>query len=352
MNTDETYMQRCLDLAKKGIGLVAPNPMVGAVLVYEGRILSEGYHAVFGGPHAEVDCLQRVREEDRPLIPHSTLYVSLEPCDHFGKTPPCTELISNSGIPRVVIGAKDISDKVNGKGVQKLKDRGVEVIEGCLESAATEMNRRFFAFHLMKRPYVILKWAQSADGFIGRVGETVKISNQHTDEMVHQWRSEEAAILVGTKTALTDDPALTVRLCSGKNPLRILLDMQLRVPVPSKIFNGEAPTWVFNVKESSVTEMYTRILLSQKEDVLQQVMCQLHQRNVLSVIIEGGAQTIQSFIDAGIWDEARIITNLNLFLGNGIAAPEIPSIPIFHEERLQNDSIRFFRNTHSKKIPH
>jgi diaminohydroxyphosphoribosylaminopyrimidine deaminase/5-amino-6-(5-phosphoribosylamino)uracil reductase len=345
-------MRRCLQLAELGIESVAPNPMVGAVLVFQDRIIAEGYHAIYGGPHAEVDCLNKVREEDRSIIEQSTLYVSLEPCDHHGKTPPCTDLILQSKIPRVVIGAKDVSEKVNGKGVNKLREHGVEVVEGCLEQEATEMNRRFFTFHRLHRPYVILKWAQSSDGFIGKAEATTKISNAYTDKLVHQWRSEEGAILVGTQTALTDNPLLTVRHREGKNPLRVLLDLQLKVPDSYRIFNDEAPTLIFNRKEASILGTNTRILISTDADLLYQVMQELHQRNILSLIVEGGARTLQTFIAAGLWDEARIITNPSLMLQEGISAPVMTGYPSSKEIILQEDKIRFIRNTHFIKSPH
>src|SRR5437868_6012424 len=232
-------MHRCLELAKLAAGNVAPNPMVGAVLVHEEKIISEGYHKQFGEPHAEVNCINNVKEEDKHLIEKSTLYVSLEPCSHFGKTPPCTDLIIKNKIPKVVIGCVDIYKEVHGRGIKKLQDAEVEVVTGILEKECIELNKRFFTFHEKYRPYIILKWAESANGKIGIDTERVLISNEYSDRLVHKWRSEEAAILIGTNTALKDDPSLTTRLWQGNNPVRLVIDMDLRLPSHLKIFNRE-----------------------------------------------------------------------------------------------------------------
>ena len=240
-------MHRCLELASLGMGNVAPNPMVGAVLVYDNRIIGEGYHMQFGGPHAEVNCINSVKPADRELISKSSLYVSLEPCNHFGKTPPCSDLIIKNRIPEVVIACTDPFEKVNGSGINKLMEAGVKVITGILEKNAISLNTRFFTFHQQKRPYIILKWAQSANKKIsGKNGEPVRISHALTDRLVHRWRSEEAAIMVGTNTALKDNPSLTTRLWKGKNPIRIVVDNQLKIPSAFTLFNGEAPLIIFN----------------------------------------------------------------------------------------------------------
>ncbi|MEJ0080771.1 MAG: bifunctional diaminohydroxyphosphoribosylaminopyrimidine deaminase/5-amino-6-(5-phosphoribosylamino)uracil reductase RibD [Puia sp.] len=238
---DDIFMERCLKLAELGAGYTSPNPLVGAVLVHKGKIIGEGYHQQYGGPHAEVNCLDSVKEADRSLIPDSSLYVSLEPCVHHGKTPPCTDLILREKIRRVVIGCRDPFSEVNGKGIEKLLAHGVQVNYPVLDEQSKELNRRFITFHQQKRPYVILKWAQSANHkMAGMSGRREMISNQYSSRLVHKWRSEEAGILVGTNTALLDNPELTVRLWDGKNPVRIVVDLGLRLPDSLKLFDG---TW-------------------------------------------------------------------------------------------------------------
>ncbi|MEO5501777.1 MAG: bifunctional diaminohydroxyphosphoribosylaminopyrimidine deaminase/5-amino-6-(5-phosphoribosylamino)uracil reductase RibD, partial [Ginsengibacter sp.] len=244
---DEDYMQRCLQLATLGTGNVAPNPMVGAVLVYKGVIIGEGYHEKFGEPHAEVNCINSVIEENRKFIKSSRLFVSLEPCAHFGKTPPCSQLIIKENIPEVIIGCRDSYKEVAGKGIIQLEQAGIKVTTPFLENECREINKRFFTFHEKKRPYTILKWAQSFDGKIAaNSDERTIITNDFTNKLVHEWRSEEAAILVGTNTALKDNPKLTSRLWAGKNPIRIVIDKELRLPAGLNVFNAEAPTIIFN----------------------------------------------------------------------------------------------------------
>jgi diaminohydroxyphosphoribosylaminopyrimidine deaminase/5-amino-6-(5-phosphoribosylamino)uracil reductase len=240
-------MKRCLDLAMQGCGSVAPNPMVGAVLVYSNKIIGEGYHQQYGGPHAEVNCINSVLAENKKFIPNSTLYVSLEPCNHHGKTPPCSDLIIQHKIPELVIGCKDPFELVNGTGIEKLKKAGVNIHPFLLEKEAVELNKRFFHFHQKKRPYIILKWAQTDDGFIALPkGIPLKISNEITDQLVHRWRSEEAAIIVGTNTAINDNPSLTNRLWGGANPIRIIIDKNLKVPTDHKIYDQSSVTYIFN----------------------------------------------------------------------------------------------------------
>jgi diaminohydroxyphosphoribosylaminopyrimidine deaminase/5-amino-6-(5-phosphoribosylamino)uracil reductase len=240
-------MQRCIELAKLGSGYVAPNPMVGAVLVYKERIIGEGWHQKFGEAHAEVNCINSVKEEDKQFISQSTLYVSLEPCDHFGKTFPCTDLIIKNKIPKVVVGCLDPSAEVNGKGIKKMRSSGVDVQTGIFEKECKELNKRFFIFHTQHRPYIILKWAQTADGKISSAnGHRLLISNSYTNRLVHKWRSEEMSILVGTNTALLDDPELTNRYWHGPSPIRLVVDMDLSLPKNLKLFNGQQQTIVFN----------------------------------------------------------------------------------------------------------
>ncbi|MBI3882924.1 MAG: bifunctional diaminohydroxyphosphoribosylaminopyrimidine deaminase/5-amino-6-(5-phosphoribosylamino)uracil reductase RibD [Sphingobacteriales bacterium] len=253
-------MQRCLELAKLGAGSVAPNPMVGAVLVYEDRIIGEGYHQQYGQAHAEVNCINSVKKEDKELISKSTIYVSLEPCAHYGKTPPCVNLIIEKQIPHVVVACRDSYKEVNGKGIEILKATGVNVVLGILEKEAIELNKRFFTFHREQRPYIILKWAQSGNAKIGNADfSRVLISNEQTNKHVHKWRSEEAAILVGTNTALYDNPSLTTRLWQGNNPVRLVIDTDLKLPTSLQLFNGEVKTIVFNkVKQEAGILFYYR----------------------------------------------------------------------------------------------
>lgn len=357
MTSHEIYMHRCLELAQLGAGSVAPNPMVGAVLVFEDRIIGEGYHQQYGGPHAEPNCIASVKEEDKHLVEKSTLYVSLEPCAHFGKTPPCADLIVEKKIPKVVIGCRDPFVQVNGKGIEKLKAAGVEVELGVLEDECKELNKRFFTFHTEHRPYVILKWAQTLDGKIGRAGAVrLLISNEHTNRIVHKWRSEEMTIAVGTNTAMLDDPELTTRLSPGKNPIRIVVDMDLRLPKNLKLFNSKTPTIVFNTKEHNLPlEKISLEDLQQigigyyqvTEDVslVHQMMNALYRMNIQSVLIEGGSYLLQSFIDEEIWDESRVITNEQLSVGAGLPAPVLKNEMLESEKQIFSDVIRTYKNT-------
>lgn len=336
-------MSRCLQLAELGIGNVAPNPMVGAVLVYEDKIIGEGYHQKYGEPHAEVNCINNVREENKFLIEKSTLYVSLEPCSHYGKTPPCSDLIIKNKIKKVVIGCKDVYKEVTGRGIQKLQNAGTEVITGVLEKDCIQLNKRFFTFHLKFRPYIILKWAQTANGKIGSTGKRILISNEYSNRLVHKWRSEEAAILVGTNTALFDDPLLTTRLWKGKNAVRIVIDKELKLPSTLKIFNTDAKTLIYNMVKNSTEENLVYIKL-EKENIIDQILQSLFEMNIQSVMIEGGAKTLQSFINAGLWDEARVITNENLIVENGIAGPEMKIFNLQKREEYFDDVISYYKN--------
>ena len=339
-------MLRCLELAGHGLGLVAPNPLVGAVLVVEDRVIGEGWHKQYGEAHAEVNCIASVRNEDRELIAHSTLYVSLEPCSHFGKTPPCTDLIIKYKIPKVVIGCQDPFKEVNGRGIEKLRSAGVEVelAAGSLAEECIKLNRRFFTFHQEQRPYIILKWAQTADGKMASLpslhddnGEQpdhsrLLISNDYSNRLVHKWRSEEAAIMVGTNTALLDDPELTNRLWNGSSPIRLVIDRDLRLPRTLNIFNDRQPTIVFNTIRHDLPENTTASLLIEKKGVWfhkidpngsfeKKIMDALFRMGIQSVLVEGGARLLQSFIDKDLWDESRIITNEEMLAGNALSAP-------------------------------
>ncbi|UWX59158.1 bifunctional diaminohydroxyphosphoribosylaminopyrimidine deaminase/5-amino-6-(5-phosphoribosylamino)uracil reductase RibD [Chryseobacterium oranimense] len=324
MNTDELYIKRCIELAQKALGKTYPNPLVGSVIVHEGKIIGEGYHHKAGENHAEINAINSV--EDKTLIPESTIYVSLEPCAHYGKTPPCALKIKELGFKKVVIGAMDSHDKVNGKGKKIIQDAGIETISGILEKECIELNKRFFTYHEKKRPYIILKWAESGDGFLDKDFKPTAISNSLVNQFIHQLRADEHAILVGTQTALNDNPSLTVRNAEGKNPVRILIDFDLKVPEDFNIYNHEAPTLVINSKKEE-TKDHIKFIKTEKENFLNSLMETLYKEQIQSVIIEGGGYTLQKFINEGLWDEVIIIKNENLKLENGTKAPQFDFKP-------------------------
>ena len=318
---DPRYMDRALDLAARGGRAVMPNPMVGAVIVHNDTIIGEGYHQQYGGPHAEVFAVQAV--QDRSLLKDATIYVSLEPCSHFGKTPPCADLVIESGIRNVVVGCNDPNPKVAGKGIQKLRDAGITVHEGVRERECIMLNRRFMMFQRMQRPYVILKWAETADRFIAREdGSSKWISSEFSRRTTHRWRSQEMSILVGTTTARVDDPQLTVRHVEGTHPLRLVIDRELTLPHSLALFNNEVETWVFNTHTEKQEGNTSWKKLIPTPSVPEQILTHLWAAKKLSVLIEGGAHTLQSFIDAGLWDEARVFQSKKTF-GAGIKAPHL-----------------------------
>ena len=342
-------MQRCLDLASLGLGNVAPNPMVGAVLVHENKIIGEGFHQQYGQAHAEVNCINSVKKQDQHLIQKSTLYVSLEPCNHFGKTPPCSDLIITNKIPKVVIACTDLFEKVNGSGIKKLSDSGVEVITGILEKEAIELNKRFFTFHQQKRPFIILKWAQSENQCIsGFQGKPIKITNALTDVLVHKWRSEEGAIMVGTNTVMMDNPSLTTRNWTGKNPIRIFIDRDLKIEQSAKVLDQSAPTIILNRHINKIEGENDFIQINFERELIPQLNELLYQKNIQSIIIEGGAKLLQTFIDAGVWDETRIITNQTMIIENGTASPNFEYKTSFKQEKIENDLIQYFSNPKNK----
>jgi diaminohydroxyphosphoribosylaminopyrimidine deaminase / 5-amino-6-(5-phosphoribosylamino)uracil reductase len=340
-------MHRCIELAMEGAGSVAPNPMVGAVLVYNNTIIGEGYHAHYGQAHAEVNCIQSVATENQSLVAQSVLYVSLEPCAHFGKTPPCADLIIEKKIPKVVIGCRDPFKEVDGKGIEKLKAAGIEVIYGILEQACKELNKRFFTFHTAHRPYIILKWAQTANTVMGDKNARLLISNEYSNRQVHKWRSEEAAILVGTNTALSDNPSLTTRLWTGNNPLRLVVDMDLRLPQTLHLFDRSVKTIVFNAIKNEEQNNLVFYQINKGASLLRQISDALYKLNIQSVLVEGGQKLLQSFIDEDLYDEVRIITNHAMETADGIKAPHIPALTLFDSMDLQTDSIHFYQH---KKI--
>lgn len=337
------YMQRCFQLAKLGAGNVAPNPMVGAVLVYNGRIIGEGYHQQYGQAHAEVNCINSVTEENTHLVEKSTLYVSLEPCAHFGKTPPCADLIIKNKIKVVVIACRDKYLEVDGKGIEKLRAAKIEVITPVLEEQAMELNKRFFTFHNKQRPYIILKWAQTAGHKIANSDNgRLYISNEFTNRKVHKWRSEEGSILIGTNTALEDDPSLTNRFWGGKNPVRLVIDKELKLPASLKLFDGKVKTIVFNCikHEEKGAVLYYKIL--HQKSLIAQILVALYQLKIESVLVEGGTKLLQSFIDEACWDEARVITNTALVIDGGVAAPLLFNACKLFSESILNDTVDYY----------
>ena len=336
----EIYMKRCLELAKKAVGKTYPNPLVGSVIVHEGKIIGEGYHQKAGENHAEINAINSVENKD--LLKESTIYVTLEPCSHFGKTPPCANKIVEMGFKKVVIGPLDSHEKVNGKGKQLLEDAGIEVISGVLESESQDLNKRFFTYHQKKRPFIILKWAQSNDGFLDKDFKSTQISNSLVKQYVHTMRSEEHAILIGTNTALIDNASLTTREIVGRNPTRILIDFDLKVPRDFKIYSEEAPTLIFNSEKEAV-EGPIKFIKIEKENFLENLMKKLFEEQIQSVIVEGGSFTLQQFIEANLWDEAVIIKNENLNLKNGTKAPEFTFKPS-KKENFRDNQIEFYRN--------
>lgn len=337
-------MRRCIELAQNGLGYVAPNPLVGAVIVYNDRIIGEGYHRQFGKAHAEINAINSVR--DKSLLKESTIYVTLEPCSHFGNTPPCADAIVQYGFKQVVIGNIDPFEKVAGKGIQKLKSAGIDVITSVLEKKCWFMNRRFMIAQTKKRPYLILKFAQSKDGFMNiapeekQQGKIHYISSAESLKLVHKWRSEEAAIMVGTNTVISDNPELTCRFYPGKNPVRITLDKNLRIPQNAKIKNDSAPTIIYNSIKSEKNNSLEYVQLYWHEHVLRDVFDDLQQRGIQSIIIEGGAQLLNYCIKENLWDEARIFTSPKE-LKNGVKAPNLPFKPIY-SENIESDTLSVY----------
>ena len=316
---DELFMLRALELAALGRGHVSPNPMVGCVIVKDGLVIGEGWHEKYGGPHAEVNAINSI--EDKSLLEGATLYVNLEPCSHYGKTPPCADLILKHPIKRVVICNIDPNPLVSGEGIEKLIAGGKEVEVGILEQEGSELNKRFFAFIEKKRPYILLKWAETSDGFIARENYDSKwISGELSRKLVHKWRTEEDAIMVGTNTALYDNPHLNVRDWSGRNPTRILIDKELQVPEGAHLFDGTQTTICYNFKRQEVKNMVEFVKLDPVEDLMKHIMEDMYERKIQSVIIEGGAGLLNSFIKQGLWDEARIFRSKQEF-GTGVEAP-------------------------------
>ncbi|WP_339867514.1 bifunctional diaminohydroxyphosphoribosylaminopyrimidine deaminase/5-amino-6-(5-phosphoribosylamino)uracil reductase RibD [uncultured Algoriphagus sp.] len=340
MKADELYMHRALELAELGRGKVSPNPMVGCVIVHEDKIIGEGYHQEYGKAHAEVNAVNSVKNQE--LLAEATVYVTLEPCAHFGKTPPCANLLVEKKVKKVIIAAFDSNPLVGGKGIQILKDAGIVVQTGLLEQEARIQNKRFFTQIEKKRPYVILKWAQTKDGFVAREDYSSKwITNASSRQLVHKWRAEEDAIMVGKNTAKYDDPALNVRDWVGKNPLRLVIDSKLELPNTLKLFDEAVPTICYNTLKTEEKGTLEFVKLNQEfkvEDILED----LHRRNIQSVIIEGGSFLLNKFLSSELWDEARVFTSSNKF-GSGIAAP-IPPAPVSETIDVLEDTLRIYHH--------
>ncbi len=333
-------MERALELAVNGLGTTSPNPMVGCVIVYEDKIIGEGWHMQYGGAHAEVNAIDSL--SDKSLLPGSTVYVTLEPCSHHGLTPPCSELLISSGVKKVVICNVDPNPIVKGNGIRKLVNSGIEVATGVLSDEGEALNKRFFTYHNHSRPYIILKWAETADGFVARENFDSKwISNEYSRQLVHQWRAQEDAILVGKNTVLHDNPSLTVRDAVGKHPTRIVLDHHLELPIKANVFDGSVPTVCYNLTKNQAEANLDFVALNE-ENFPELVLNDLYKRKILSLIIEGGSKTLQSFIDLGFWDEARVFKSNSTFK-KGIEAPVLKQATLLSSENIIGDQLFIYQ---------
>jgi diaminohydroxyphosphoribosylaminopyrimidine deaminase/5-amino-6-(5-phosphoribosylamino)uracil reductase len=343
-HTDELFMKRALELAQLGIGYVSPNPRVGCVIVHNTKIIGEGWHKKYGEAHAEVNAMESV--QDKSLLKNAVVYVNLEPCSHTGKTPPCADLLINHSVKKVVVSNLDSNPLVSGNGIKKLRAAGIEVITGILEKEGRELNKRFFTFMEKQRPFIVLKWAETSDGFIARENHDSKwISNEHSRQLVHKWRTEEDAVMVGSKTAAHDNPELNVRDWSGRNPVRVVLDRFLRLSDNLHVFDKSQPTLCYNVLKH---EEHTNLSLIriEEQNFIQHVIEDLYKRKIQSVIVEGGAATLQLFIDAGLWDEAKVFVSDKSF-GKGIQSPRLHG-NLIAQESVFNDTLRTFTPLHGK----
>ena len=341
MQNHEFFMQKCFDLAKKGIGSVSPNPMVGSVIVNNEEVIGEGYHARCGSSHAEVNAINSVK--DKSLLSKSTLYVNLEPCSHFGKTPPCSNLIIKHKIAKVVLGCMDTYTEVTGNGIEKLRNAGIDVRIGIMEKESRELNKRFFMFHEKKRPYIILKWAESKNGFIAPKdhAEPFWMTSNKSKKLVHKWRSEEDAILVGRITAEKDNPLLTVRKVPGANPTRIVIDKDLKLAENLNLFNFESRTIIFN-KIKSYNISNNNYIRTDFNNLINNILKELYKQDIQSIIIEGGTKTLQSFINDNLWDEARVFYT-NITLEDGIESPIITGRTSLNT-KIDNDLLKIIVN--------
>ncbi|MCZ4320216.1 bifunctional diaminohydroxyphosphoribosylaminopyrimidine deaminase/5-amino-6-(5-phosphoribosylamino)uracil reductase RibD [Aequorivita viscosa] len=349
MKIHEKYITRCIQLAKNGLGTTYPNPLVGSVIVHKNEIIGEGWHYKAGQPHAEVNAISSV--SNPKVLKKATIYVSLEPCSHFGKTPPCANLIIETGIKKVVLGSLDPNPQVAGRGIKRLMEAGCQVIVGVLENECNQLNKRFFTFYQKKRPYIFLKWAQTVDGFIAPKSETrnetkpVWITNEFSRQLVHKMRAEEQAILVGTNTVLQDNPSLTVRDWTGENPTRIVIDKELKIAQDFSVFDASSKTIVFTEKEGKTSENITFEKIDFSEEIPKQICEALFRSNIQSIIIEGGAKTLKTFIDANLWDEAFVFYGNNTFI-EGVKAPVFKG-EMISEKNIKDDTFRNFKNPNS-----
>ena len=344
MSTNEKYIKRCIELAKNGLGTTYPNPLVGSVIVHNHKIIGEGWHYKAGDAHAEVNAIASVK--DQSLLGDSTIYVSLEPCSHFGKTPPCSDLIIEKGIKKVVIGTIDPFAKVSGAGIKKLINAGCDVTVGILEKECNELNKRFFTFHTKKRPYIILKWAETEDGYISPAQknerEPIWIANIYSRQLVHKWRAEEQAILVGNTTVAHDNPKLTIRDWHGQNPVRVAIDVSKKIPKNSAILDQSTPTIILSTNEEASSTNLIYETLNTQNDTIKELCTILHKHNIQSLIVEGGSKTLQSFIDKNIWDEARVFRGSTSF-GDGTKAPVLCK-NVVTEKKIKNDFLSTYFN--------
>jgi diaminohydroxyphosphoribosylaminopyrimidine deaminase / 5-amino-6-(5-phosphoribosylamino)uracil reductase len=338
-HTDEIFMQRAMELALLGSGHVSPNPLVGCLIVNNGKIIGEGWHQQYGGPHAEVNAINAVA--DKNLLRESTVYVTLEPCSHYGKTPPCADMLINHTVKKVVVANVDPNPLVNGEGISKLRKSGAEVITGILDQRGREVNKRFFTYVQKQRPFITLKWAETADGFIARKNFDSKwISDEFSRQLVHKWRTEEDAVLVGMRTAQHDNPKLNVRDWSGRNPVRVVIDRFLKLSEKINLFDGSQKTICYNVlKHEELTNI--SLIRIDEENFLANLVHDLYNKKIQSLIVEGGAQTLQAFIDAGFWDEARIFVSPNTF-ESGIKSPII-SGKLENQLKIKNDWLKVLK---------
>lgn len=345
MQHHQVYMQRCLELAKKGQQGAAPNPMVGAVIVYNNQIIGEGYHQKYGKGHAEVNAIASVLPKHQPFLAKSTIYVSLEPCSFYGKTPPCADLLIKHKIPTIVIGCLDPFPLVAGRGIKKLKAAGCKVIVGVLERECQYLIRRFVTFHEKKRPYIILKWGETKDGFLALIQPTQKwITNQLSKRVVHKWRAEEQAILVGRKTAQIDNPKLTNRQWYGRHPLRLVFDQHLQLPTNLHIFQDELPTIIFTAKKRKDSQQVKYIQLDFSKNVLPALLTYLYEQKIQSLLVEGGKQVLQAFITQNLWDEARILVGQDNW-ELGINSPNLPIDKLQSIDKLGTNQLKVFKNS-------
>jgi diaminohydroxyphosphoribosylaminopyrimidine deaminase/5-amino-6-(5-phosphoribosylamino)uracil reductase len=342
----DKFMRRCLELAIKTEGMTYPNPMVGCVIVHKGIIIGEGFHLKAGGPHAEVNAINSVA--DKSLLKEAVLYVNLEPCSHFGKTPPCAELIKSLGIPKVVVGTIDTSSKVSGKGIARLKSTGCEVITGIIDEECRWLNRRFFTFHEKKRPYIILKWAQSADGYIDNERSSkhrkgpYRITGNSERVLVHKWRATEQSILVGAGTIRNDNPKLNAREWFGQDPLKLILSRSGNLSGESEVFKNNGTIIVFTENINSDIQGSGKVILKDCNRAAEEIACYLYRAEIESMFVEGGARTLGHFINCGLWDEARIFCGNSFILG-GVRAPEIKGI-ILSETTLSRSILKMITN--------